>query len=296
VDFATLNPGYVANFVTSKNQWDSQFTMVPVVGTGTAAWNTLDLRCNLSISSAINPLQKPKDEIRVAALAPPINNESLPYILDTDQSSAIAVANVTDGYYFFSSKADCSGTVETCNDNVEAEVSCYLVYNMNVSHFPYQMINQRRTGKFQLLAPNWVHYWLVITSDLLDANGLFNLYLGTQFWQGSDSGVQMFVNYGRAGYPTGPSGSTDLNIAAAFYPTASQHGDWISPPLPLKVGIYYVGAMNSYPGTTAYFTNKVGFNQPPTQAANPHASLSRFGLLAVVSLSCLITANVFKQF
>jgi len=256
--------------------------MIPVTVNGQIA-----LSLSLAIS-ALPGLSAPNDAIRLQALGPPTNFSSAS-ILNSDGDKY--TFNVTNNYFYLSSYADCTGTIPRCKDSVDAEVTCFLLTNPTLAYYPIQMLNQRRTGKLTLpVGQSWVYYWLVITNDLFDAQGQFLLYLGTQFWgSGAGEGVQMWIYNWKDGYP---NGTGNPNVAVSFFPNPPQTGDWISPGIPLPEAVYYIGARNSET-VNAYFTNKVGFNSPPVQAANVNASCSRFGLLALILICSFFTAKRF---
>eukprot|EP00456_Euglypha_rotunda_P033169 TRINITY_DN2572_c0_g1_i4.p1 TRINITY_DN2572_c0_g1~~TRINITY_DN2572_c0_g1_i4.p1 ORF type:complete len:160 (-),score=25.26 TRINITY_DN2572_c0_g1_i4:145-624(-) len=156
------------------------------------------------------------------------------------------------------------------------------------------MIDQRRTAKFDITSPNWIYFWLLVTNENLQG-GIFELYLGVQFWDnGGSSSVQMSVYDWEDPWPTATDNSS-LLLARDYYPrTRYQNDDWIQKnPTPLTVGRWKLGAQSTIVGDNARFTVKVGFNKPPVQAANLNASFHHVGILALI-LVCLL-ANV-KQF
>jgi len=280
IDNGILYPGYVVNFQTPDNTVDFRYAAIPVTLT---EGNPLNLTLGLAID-AFNPLSPPKDYIRIQRYNPPYNNSVSP-VLTNDGDKAVAVQGVTDGFWFLSSESSC-GTGQ-CHDSVDAEVSAWL-YRPDGTHYMYQLLNQRRTAKFNIPYPSWIYYWLLVTNNDLDSSGQFFLYLGTQFYSNNaNSGVQMFVNPMSVGCP-----NTTVGTPGMYWPLSAIKGGWIQSeqPLSLTVGTYCVGAANMFT-TTAQFTNKVGFNAPPIQAANLNASFSRFGLLVLILICSLVTVK-----
>lgn len=284
MDFSIIPPGYITNFKTAKNQPDGAYPVIPVVG---VCNNSLSLKLSLSIGSTLGIT--PNDEIRIAERKVP-DNFSAPYVMHSDGQS-YSMANVQDGEYFLSSFADCgSGVSTTCHDNVEAEVTVQLLYTGTSTHFAYEVLNQRRTSKFNLDPNSWQYFWLAVTNDLL-VNGVFDLYIGIQFYSNKDnSGVAVYVYDTEDGLPTGQGSTT---IAKAYGPQPggnSWTGDWTkdqySRPNRLYVGTFNVGALNTKSGVQAQYTMKDGFNAPPVQAAS-FTTYSRLGLLSLLFFSCL---------
>jgi len=281
----TLYPGYVINYKTPKNKGDDHYTYFPITGIDPSVPTNLVLGLDIETNNPISP----EAQIRMGTRTVPSFTGSP--VFSSYPTDTTTIANITNNLYWLSSKANCANSVaSTCYDNVEAEVSAWTqLPSPNNTHWPYMMIDQRRTAKFSIPSGAWVYFWLLITNDNLDSNGVFSLYMGCQFWSnGDNSAVQMSIYDYNDDWPTGP-GNTSVALARDFYPRdRQQKDDWIQPsPSSLKTGIFKVGAQNTISNTGAKFTVKVGFNKPPVQAANLNASFNRFGFLILIA-TCIM--------
>jgi len=279
----TLYPGYVINYNTPKDKADDHFASMPISGVGPETGNVICATMGLSINAAVSTFP-PQESIY-------ISNRTLPTfqgnpVVKNDGDST-HLFNYTNGYYWLGAVANCENEdVSTCHDSVEAEVSLWTTYNNDTSYHwpPYQLLNQRRTAKFNLAYTDWIYFWLTVTNDDLDSNGVFNLYMGCQFYSdGEDSAVQTSAWPPTAPWPNTTGNGTDN--ALYYYPLdPSQKNGWIvSSPWALKVGMWKIAAQNTI-NNAAKFTIKVGFNSPPVQGANMNASLNRVGLLTLIAL------------
>jgi len=264
---------------------DSHYAFVPLTAVGGDTGYSITATFGLSIDSALGAITDPFEYVY-------LTNRTLPQFLASEQILQVSGTtnskkNFTNGMYWMGAKADCgTGTVQTCKDNVEAEISFWtFLNNASTTHWPpYTLYDQRRTAKFSLAYQKWLYFWLTVTNNNLDSNGVFNLYLGVQFFSdGSDSAVQMSL-----WKPTDPWPTATVNGTAGaeeFYPLSpSQKNNWIlEAPWPIPVGMWKIAAQTTV-NNQAQFTVKAGFNKAPTQAANLNASFNRVGFLTLVTL------------
>jgi hypothetical protein len=287
----TLYPGYVVNFKTPKNKDDGHYIYFPLTGLDDPTTPV-----NLLMKLAIDTKSSPSPLAKVYMNARTLPTGGTP-IFDDFPSDTTTYPNASNNVFWITNTADCTNAVyPTCYETVEAEVGALTVLPSDVfAHWPpYAMLNQRRTAKMDIKAGTWLYFWLLVTDTVLTKDGTFGLYMGVQFWSdGEDSTVQMSVYNWVKNWPSGSDNSSLAN-ARDYYPRSrSQKDDWIQPsPTPLEVGIYKVGAQAI--GQKAQFTVKVGFNEPPKQAANLSVSFHRLGLLALISM-CIL-ANMKRLF
>jgi hypothetical protein len=284
---ATLYPGYVINFKTPKNKVDDHYAFVPLTTVGADTNYLIAMKWGLHIDAAVGLLPPTEYVYLSNRNTPSFASNELILNNNNNEDDSKTSYNMTNSYYWLGGRADCTGTVSTCKNDVEAEVSLWTVLNNDTSYHwpPYQIRDQRRTAKFTLPYQKWLYFWLTVTNDNLDSNGIFNLYLGVQFYggTGSSSAVQMSRWKPTDPWPTaainGSQGSLD------HYPLSPlQKDDWIQEaPWAIEVGMWKVAAQSTV-NNDAKFTVKAGFNAPPKQAAVVNASFNRFGLLALVTL------------
>jgi hypothetical protein len=287
VDFGILVPGYVANYDVKPSTEDARYTNIPIRLIKPS--DGVTLRVELDVENNQPPGAVAKSQVHWKQWSIPNDNDI--QILDGGTGGAMHdEPNVSSTDYFLNMKSLC--TSGTCGSVIETALSAITYVNTSTAYWywpPFELLDQRRTAKFTLVPKTWLYFWLAATDDLLVSAGRLNLYTGIQFWAGSTSQnqIQNVVYDDNITWPSGTMNVTmDPGVKFSYPTDLNQKGDWISPsPFPLGPGLWQVCFFNPLT-SNARFTVKVGFNKPPTQAANLNASLNPLGFIALI-LICI---------
>jgi hypothetical protein len=263
VDRPTISNGFVVNFDSDKDQLDKSFVALEVLEC--LPGETVNITCSSKFDKTT--LSSTKASFFINYGAAPSYNASGTDWLGSSAGEQTVTRTFQRGYHYIGLYPDC-GTTGCVDGSAGVQLSCWAMNGTD--WIPPQLVNNRRTGVYNVKKDGWMYFWFVVEPQDLQDNGLFIFFLSVTLASGHKSTTRVFVNKAEHGYPN----STDGNDYPSDAP--GNTGDWtFSNTVLAGVGKYYGGVLvlnvddDTLEGTTttAGVTVKAGYNKAPDSAS-----------------------------